>query len=72
MYSPKLKMKFLTTGNNSMGFFAFILWGLAKVNESEYQQGLPVAENYRIMTSRLKTRSQQHFMQTGETHSDLA
>ena len=27
-----------------MGFFAFILWGLAKVNESEYQQGLPVAE----------------------------
>ena len=70
-------MKFLTTGNNSMGFFTFILWGLANVNESEYRQGLPVAENYRIMTSRLKTRSQQHFMQTGELiliwpHANLA
>ena len=27
--------KFLTTENSSMGFFAFVLWGLAKVNESK-------------------------------------
>ena len=31
----KIKMKFLTTENSSMGFFAFVLWGLAKVNESK-------------------------------------
>ena len=65
-------MKFLTTGKNSVGFFAFVLWGLAKVNESEYQQGLLVADNCRFMTSRLKTRDQLHFMKIGETHSDLA
>ena len=30
-------MKFLTTENSRMGlgFFAFVLWGLAKVNESK-------------------------------------
>ena len=65
-------MKFLTTGKNSVGFFAFVLWGLAKGNESEYQQGLLVADNCRIMTSRLKTRGQLQFMKIGETHSDLA
>ena len=65
-------MKFLTTRKNSVGFFAFVLWGLAKVNESEYQQGLLVADNCRIMNSRLKTRGQLQFMKIGETHSDLA
>ena len=36
---------------NSMGFFfAFVVLGLAKVNESECQQGLLVAGNCRIMT----------------------
>ena len=41
-----------------MGFFAFVVWGLAKVNGSEHQQCLLGAYNCRIMTSRLKTRSQ--------------
>ena len=31
----KIKMKFLTTENSSMGFFVSVLWGLAKVNESK-------------------------------------
>ena len=38
-------------------FFAFVVWRLPKVNESECQQCLLVAYNCRIMTSRLKTRS---------------
>ena len=41
-----------------MGFFAFAVWGLAKVNESERQQCLLGAYNCRIMTSSLKLRSQ--------------
>ena len=49
----------LTSENNGMDFFyAFVVWGLAKMNESECQWGLLVADNYRIMTSRFKTRSQ--------------
>ena len=39
-------MKFLTSKNNSMGFFAFVVWGLAKVNESERQQCLLGAYNH--------------------------
>ena len=65
-------MKFLTTENNSMGFFAFVLWGLAKVNESECQHGLLVPDKCRIMTSSLKTRCQLDFMKIGENHSDFA
>ena len=63
---------FLTSENNSLGFFAFVLWGLAKMNEREYQQGLLVADNCKIMTPRLKTRSQLDFMKIGENHSDFA
>ena len=33
----KLKVKCLTSKNNKMGFFTLVLWGLAKVNESECQ-----------------------------------
>ena len=29
-----------------MGFFAFVVWGLVKVNESKYQQCLLVAYYY--------------------------
>ena len=43
---------------NSMGFFAFVEWGLAKVNKSEFQQCLLIAYNCRIMNSELKTGSQ--------------
>ena len=42
------------------------------MNEREYQQGLLVADNCKIMTSRLKTRSQLEFMKIGENHSDFA
>ena len=63
----------LTTENNSMGFFfAFVLWGLAKVNESECQHGLLVPDNCRIMTLSLKTRCQLDFLKIGENHSDFA
>ena len=41
-----------------MGFFTLVVWGLAKVNESECQQCLLAAYNCRIMTLGLKTRSQ--------------
>ena len=53
-------------------FFSFVLWGLAKVNESECQHGLLVHDNCRIMTSSLKTRCQLDFMKIGENHSDFA
>ena len=51
-------MKFLTIEDNSMGFFAFVVWELAKVNGSECQQDMLVAYNCRIITSRLKARRQ--------------
>ena len=41
-----------------MGYFTLVVWELAKVNESEFQQCLLVAYNCRIMTLGLKTSSQ--------------
>ena len=55
--NDKLKVKFLTSKTNNMGFFTLVVWGLAKVNESECQQCLLVAYNCRIMTLGLKTSS---------------
>ena len=39
-----------------MGFFAFVVWELARGNESERQQCLLGAYNCRIMTLRLKNK----------------